>query len=376
MTAGRLILMGSGELAPAMVKVHRHGLEAAGSEQAVILDSPYGFQENAPQLTERISRHFSRSLNVEPVVASYRHPGDGAGPRERLAAVVGSARYVFSGPGSPSYALARWREAQLASSLQRVLADGGTVTLASAAALTAGRWTIPVYEIYKVGVDPYWLEGLDLTAGFGFSLAAVPHWNNQEGGDHDTSHCYIGRRRFSVLEDEIDVGVLGIDEHTAVVLDFGRDLMTVAGVGGVTIQGTAIQRLEDGDEISIATVASLVGEVPTRPAPPRPDTTSIADAIEQRDADALLTALLDLPGPDHHHALRAGLVDAVEAARDGLVDRRQLIAGYVDMLMELRDEARTAGDFDKSDRIRQRLVELGIEVHDSPAGATWDLRDD
>jgi len=34
--------------------------------------------------------------------------------------------------------------------------------MASAAALTIGRVTIPVYEIYKAGEAPRWLPGLDL----------------------------------------------------------------------------------------------------------------------------------------------------------------------------------------------------------------------
>ena len=38
----------------------------------------------------------------------------------------------------------------------------GALVFASAAALTLGRLTVPVYEIYKVGATPTWAEGLDL----------------------------------------------------------------------------------------------------------------------------------------------------------------------------------------------------------------------
>ena len=34
----------------------------------------------------------------------------------------------------------------------------------AAAALTLGLVTIPVYEVYKVGEDPFWLDGLDVAA--------------------------------------------------------------------------------------------------------------------------------------------------------------------------------------------------------------------
>ena len=49
-----LTIMGSGETAPTMVKTHRSVIERlAGSARAVVLDTPYGFQENAPELAAR-----------------------------------------------------------------------------------------------------------------------------------------------------------------------------------------------------------------------------------------------------------------------------------------------------------------------------------
>jgi hypothetical protein len=38
---------GSGETAPTMIKPHRELFERLGDAPAVILDTPYGFQENA-----------------------------------------------------------------------------------------------------------------------------------------------------------------------------------------------------------------------------------------------------------------------------------------------------------------------------------------
>ena len=55
------------------------------------------------------------------------------------------------------------------------------MTFATAAALTLGAFTVPVYEIYKVGEDPHWLEGLDVLGSVGLSVAVVPHYNNAEG---------------------------------------------------------------------------------------------------------------------------------------------------------------------------------------------------
>ena len=105
--------------------------------------------------------------------------------------------------------------------------------MASAAALTLGRYTIPVYEIYKVGEAPRWLDGLDLLTPLGLPVAVVPHYDNAEGGNHDTRFCYLGERRLRVLEAELppDVFILGVDGHTALVLDLDAGSASVLGSG-------------------------------------------------------------------------------------------------------------------------------------------------
>ncbi len=52
--------MGSGETAPTMMKVHRDLIDRLGGTgtAAVVLDTPYGFQENAPELAERPMEYF------------------------------------------------------------------------------------------------------------------------------------------------------------------------------------------------------------------------------------------------------------------------------------------------------------------------------
>jgi hypothetical protein len=75
---------------------------------------------------------------------------------------IRAAHYVMAGPGSPSYALRQWAGGPIPAALAEKLRTGGVLTMASAAALTLGVVTIPVYEIYKVGEEPRWLEGLDL----------------------------------------------------------------------------------------------------------------------------------------------------------------------------------------------------------------------
>ena len=51
-----LTIMGSGETSPTMVTPHQRIFNALGRDvRAVLLDSPYGFQENADELTGAVA---------------------------------------------------------------------------------------------------------------------------------------------------------------------------------------------------------------------------------------------------------------------------------------------------------------------------------
>ena len=64
MSLPRIItLMGSGETAPTMIKTHRAVIERLGSNvRPVVLDTPYGFQENASELAARAQEYFRNSV--------------------------------------------------------------------------------------------------------------------------------------------------------------------------------------------------------------------------------------------------------------------------------------------------------------------------
>ncbi len=145
---------------------------------------------------------------------------------------------MFAGPGSPTYALRQWRPTILPRLLEDKLLYGGCIVFSSAAALTLGRWTVPVYEVYKVGADPVWAEGLDLLTPLGMTVAVIPHYDNAEGGSHDTRYCYLGEGRLEIMEAQLppEGWVLGVDEHTACIFDFEAGTATVMGLGSVTIR--------------------------------------------------------------------------------------------------------------------------------------------
>jgi len=261
-----LAIMGSGETAPTMSKVHRSLLGRLGPPPvpAVVLDTPFGFQGNADDLASRAVEYFRESVQAGIAVASFRSSAEtGSVGYETMLNRVREARYVFAGPGSPSYALSQWRGTQVPVVLADKLATGGCVTFASAAAATLGPFALPVYEVYKVGQAPHWLEGLDLMGAAGLQAVVIPHFDNAEGGTHDTRYCYMGEARLRLLEDMLadEVFVLGVDEHTACILDLDEQTATVAGRGRVTIRRRGrMAHLASGETVAIALLAGLADD--------------------------------------------------------------------------------------------------------------------
>jgi hypothetical protein len=239
-----LTIMGSGETAPTMVSTHRKLTALLPKPvKAVLLDTPYGFQENAPELATRAVEYFRNSVNVDITVAGLVRLHDthiAADPVqiERGLRAISEATYIFAGPGSPTYALRQWSGSNVASSIINKLMNGGIVTFASAAALTLGKVTVPVYEVYKVGQDVQRLDGLDVLSAIGINAAVIPHYDNAEGGNHDTRYCYLGETRLLMFEKMLDddTYVLGIDEHTGLVIDLDANVANVVGNGTVTLR--------------------------------------------------------------------------------------------------------------------------------------------
>ena len=419
-----LTIMGSGETAPTMVKAHRQVFERLALEHgdaraevpAVFLDTPFGFQENADELSAKTIEYFRVSLQRNVAVAGLRRLETASTlERETAYAALRRAEFVFAGPGSPTYTLRQWAGSPVHDLLADKVRTGGALTFSSAAALTLGIRTIPVYEVYKAGVDPYWLEGLDLLTPLGLPVAVIPHFNNAEGGHHDTRFCYMGEKRLRMLEEQLPDGafVLGIDEHTGVVLDLEADTAHVVGLGVVTIRrnGTSTE-IASGETVPIdvlrgtastegrrtaSTAAAPTNDEPTAPRPASGASLG-ADvdrlgaefdaAMERRDAAAAVAATLELDDAmtawgtdslqsdemDRARALmRSMVVRLGEASTKGLADPRQVLAPVVEVALGVRTEVRAAKRYDLSDQIRDGLAAAGIEVRDTPAGQEWNL---
>ncbi len=436
MTTARLLtIMGSGETAPTMVKLHRQVLDrlGEGDHRAVFLDTPFGFQENAPELCQRTVEYFRQSVGHAIEIAGLTTVSElNTMQLEAALADLRRAELLFAGPGSPTYALRQWAGTPVAAILRDRLSQAGAVTFASAAALTLGLRTVPVYEIYKSGADPFWLEGLDVLAAIDLPVAVIPHYDNAEGGHHDTRFCYLGERRLAQLEQELPDGafVLGVDEHTGVLMDLQAETVTVWGRGRMTLRrdGRSVT-VAPGDTVTLDFVRAG-GQGPTRgggvdgaaraepaggsavdtgAAPTRSETdedssphgapsslsahtirleAAFEAALTTGNASGAAAATLDLQqaiidwsgdttqsdATDRAYAaLRAMIVRLGQAALVGLRDPRQQLAPVVEAALTLRQAVRTEKRYDLSDLLRDSLATAGIEVRDTPQGVQWEL---
>jgi hypothetical protein len=236
-----------------------------------------------------------------------------------------------------------------------------------------------------------------------------------------------------MLERELpdDVYVLGVDEHTGVVIDIDAQTATVVGKGVLTIRVKGVStEIASGEVMPIdrlrnpvagsktggpstvssnnevintaaidtAAIDTAAIDTATKPAATfdsnlRQATDRLNDAFAQAitagDADAAARAALDLDeaitgwsvdtlqSDDADYArsvLRSMITRLAGAATGGLRDPREVVGPFVQVLLDLRVQVRTDKRFDLSDMIRDRLAEVSVEVRDTPQGAEWGFR--
>jgi len=367
MAKGLLALLGSGETAPGMTKIHRSLLSRYETMKAVNIDTPYGFQQNVPEMTEKLIEYFNISLQtkLEPLgFESYERTSPVN--REIFRQKLREANYVFSGPGSPTYALSQWKPMDLGNELFKIINAGGTVCFSSAAVLTLGAFTAPIYEIYKAGSSLYWLEGLDLLKLLGLNCVVIPHFDNAEGGNYDTSACYLGLKRLVDLEDMLPPGTatLGIDEHTAVLIDLEEKTLRVEGRSNAhwRLNG-AVKTIHSGEVISILELQNI----------------SVDSIINEQETSEIVSVneiqfLIEQISPQTSEAEKAvaALAFLAERGSEGKIEAENL----VEMLLKIRSEARANGNYQLSDEIRNSLNSSKILISDSDKGTTWIIDED
>jgi hypothetical protein len=337
---GPVVLISSGETSPSGGQIFEMIARRLTSPPRVaILETPAGFELNSGIVAGRVADFVNRRLqNYRPEVALIpaRKRNTPFTPDDPgLLLPLLQANVIFAGPGSPTYAVRQLTDSRAWHTLLARHRLGATLVFASAATTALGAHVLPVYEIYKVGEDPHWRPGLDFFGAFGLSLVLIPHWDNAEGGaELDTSRCFMGQTRFETLLSLLPPGltVVGIDEHSALVVDFETAECRIMGHGEVTL-------LNSGQEQHFA-------------------------AGESFPATAL--------GPFHVPEMSAGIPSAVWeevlAAQASDQVAQAPVPAEVIALVEEREAARARRDWAVADALRERIAAMGWEVKDTPEG--------
>jgi peptidase E len=409
---GIIALMGSGELTSTMVEVHKEIIARLGGDPVCsFLDTPAGFQLNADQLSQKAVEYFRSRVQRRLSVVSYKSMDISVLAKEKAFQALRRSDYILFGPGSPTYTVEHLKNSIIPEIITKRIQSGACLIAASAAALTVGRFTMPVYEIYKVGQQPHWVEGLNILGSFGLDLAVIPHWNNAEGGNHDTRRCFIGDSRFSYLANLLpeDVGIIGLDEHTACILDLGRRSAEIRGIGTVTVRRNGFEKIFKRGESFPLDVLNNAGTA-TILAEATPATVSLEHISPPREKDAFWENIHALEESFHRGldgdvkeaatailevdrviwAAHQGLesVESITQARDLLREMIVLIGTrlasepsikepclslLVEHLIELRNTFRNNKQWKESDAIRDCIMRAGITIEDTAGGTRWKL---
>jgi len=341
---GQVVLLGSGETLPSSGKIHEFIARLLPENpHIVILETPAGFEPNSELVAGRIKNFLTRRLqNYQPTieVLPARRRGTPFNPdNPDIVAPILKADEILLGPGSPTYGVRQLRDSLALHMIAARQRRGGILFLSSSAPISFGAYTLPVYEIYKAGLDLHWVSGLNLFGAYGLELTCISHWNNKDGGEElDTSRCYIGQARFNQLLNMLPPGqtIIGIDEHTALILDFTDGQCQVHGHDSITIlRAGKTQVFLGGDHFPL----DILGDwhVPE--------------------------GHTGIPAPVWHAALQA----EAERRSDSQLERKP--SPRILSLARARDKARDSQDWTTADAMREQITALGWQIDDTPQGS-------
>lgn len=338
MAIGRIAFLGSGETSLAGGRIFETLARLIPPPLRIaILETPAGFELNASLVAGRVGDFLKTRLqNYKPTIdlIPARKQGTEFSPdNPDILEPLLQANLIFMGPGSPSYTARQLRGTLAWEIIRARHRQGATLVFASAATISVGEWVLPVYEIYKVGEDIHVKDGLGLFSDFGLHASFIPHWNNAEGGvDLDTSRCFMGMERFEQWRRLTPAGniIVGLDEHTGVILDFENMICDVQGVSSVTVL--------NGDETSMYPAG----------------------------ANFSLNALGGIKIPD---PVERGISAEVwQSTLEAQKAEEEKPPEEVLSLLEQRKQARAKKDFAESDRLRDAVSALGWTVKDTKEG--------
>ena len=375
---GLVALFGSGETSPIGRKIFDFVLRKLPPQPRIaLLETPAGFELNSSQVIGRVGDFICHRLqNYQPrlSIVPARMRGTPFSPdNPEILQPLLEADLIFMGPGSPTYAIRQLQDSLAWHYLVARHHMGAALVLASAATIAISAYALPVYEIYKVGEDLHWKQGLDFFGLYGLPIIFVPHWNNNDGGEElDTSRCFMGNTRFSRLLEmmPIDLIVMGIDERTALIIDMQERICHVMGSGGVTLILSGKFQVHSRslylkDEENVEREERLLSR------------TYYFKSGESFPMDEYFP--VDIPfikGID----IRADILEQVEKAHGHIEANRQAAQNQkqIEFLQEIpveiqelvveRQSARERKDWNSADILRKKIASLGWQLVDTPEG--------
>jgi hypothetical protein len=340
MAIGQIAFLGSGETSLADGRIFEAlAKNLNDTPRIALMETPAGFELNSAQVVGRVGDFMKTRLqNYKPVVdviPARKKESEFSPDDPEIIQPLLYANLIFMGPGSPTYAIRHLQDTLAWDVIRARHRLGATLIFASAATISVGAHALPVYEVYKVGMDVHAVDGLDYFKDFGVHLSFTPHWNNAEGGaDLDTSRCFVGMDRYDEWCDLLpDTNTtLGLDEHTGLIMDFETGMCEVSGVSSVSIVRECDPEIyPSGSKFEMNEFGAF----------------KIPDPIER-----------DIP---------ANVWDMVANA---LPLEEDMPSDEVITLAEKRQAVREDKDWSESDKLRDEIAALGWTVQDSKEGYT------
>jgi len=335
-TPGPIILLGSGETQPASGPAYDFAAKYLDQPLSIsVLETPAGFQNNSEFVARNVADFIEKRLsNFDPLIGLIpaRAKDTPFSPDDpHILSPMKTSNWVFMGPGSPTYTVRQLESSKALEYLYAIHMLGGALTFSSAAVLSMSYKTLPVYEIYKVGEDLHWVDGLNYLGKFGLDCVFIPHWNNNDGGDiYDSSRCYMGQDRFTELEKMLpdNLSLIGIDENTSLAFTFDDEcVFHVFGKGRVTIRSGG------------------------------------KESVFQKGVYPLAGAGLSISAPTAQDVIEKETYLQFTQARKAAVEQP---SEEVQMLASQRKEARENKDWALSDQLRDQINALGWDISDTP----------
>jgi hypothetical protein len=374
-TPGQIVLFGSGETSHSGRRIFEEIFRALPVRPRIsLLETPAGFELNSREVIARIADFLSDKLqNYQPQIEILpaRKRGTIFSPdNPEIVSPILTADLIFMGPGSPTYAIRQLRGSLAWEYILVRNTLGASLVLASSAVVAIGSFALPVYEIYKVGVDLHWNPGLDLFNGS--NMVFFPHWNNKDGGSElDTSCCFMGKTRFAQLLELLppNATIVGIDEHTALLFDFHNSICRVYGRGSVTVIQPKVSKGTRESEHLDETIETIIQA--------RKNSVHSFESNQTVPMNSILAL-------DYSKIRREFPVSVWQRALDA---KRELdltrinafssqpafhdiseLPNEIVLLLGEREQARKKEDWQTSDKIRSKIKDLGWEVLDTPEG--------